>query len=65
VRGQYFQPDFVIVKQTVFVVVDKNAGGDVHGVHQAKTFLHAAFCDQRLDRGGDIHESAAVGDFKP
>jgi hypothetical protein len=32
VRGEFFEPDFVVVMEPGFVVVDENAGGDVHGV---------------------------------
>ena len=35
VRGKFFQPDFVIVMQPAFIIVDEYGGGDMHRVDQA------------------------------
>ena len=37
----------------------------MHGVDQTEAFLDAAFPDQSIDGAGDVHEAAAVRDFKP
>src|SRR5213594_3844097 len=42
VRGERLEPARVILVQTRRVVVDEDAGGDVHRVDEAETFLHAA-----------------------
>lgn len=41
-RDEVLQPTFVVGVKPGLVVVDENAGGDVHGVHQHQTVLHAA-----------------------
>ena len=64
-RREFFQPDFVVVQQAVLGVVDEDAGGDVHGVDEAKSFLHAAFADERGDGVGDVHKAAPARHFKP
>jgi hypothetical protein len=35
VRRQFFEPDLVIVVKAAFVVVDEDAGSDVHRVYKA------------------------------
>lgn len=44
---------------------NRTARCDMHRVHEAQALLDAAFAHQVLDGAGDIHESAAVGHFKP
>ena len=34
-RGEFFQPGFVIVMQPALIVVDEDRGGDVHGIDKA------------------------------
>ena len=65
VRREFFQPDIVVVEQTVLGVVDEDRGGDVHGVDEAKAFRDAAFADEFGDGAGDVDEAAAIRDFKP
>jgi hypothetical protein len=42
-RGQFFQPNFKVVVQAGFVIVDKDAGGDVHSIAEEETIFDAAF----------------------
>jgi hypothetical protein len=51
--------------ETRFVVVDEYRSRDVHGVHQTKTFHHAAPVDEFLDLRRDVDEPAPVRNFKP
>jgi hypothetical protein len=51
--------------ESAFVVVDEDAGRDVHGVDQAKTFLDPAGTEALFDLRGDVEEPAARGDFEP
>src|SRR5262249_46950880 len=64
-RSKLLQPDLIIVKQSILVVIDKNGGGYVHGVDEAKPLLDAAFCHQVLDCVGDVHKTAPVGNLEP
>src|SRR5581483_3095848 len=48
-----------------FVVVDEYRSGDVHGVHQTKTFHDAAAVNEFLDFWRDVDEPASVWYFKP
>src|SRR5712691_5320453 len=40
---QMLQPLVDVLNEPALIVVDVNAGGDVHGRHQHHAFLHAAF----------------------
>lgn len=62
---ELFQPDIIVMMQAAFVVVDEHRGGDVHGIDEAKAFLHAALFDEMFDRFGDVEKTAAIGNFKP
>jgi hypothetical protein len=53
------------MQQAVLGVVDEYAGGDVHRIDEAQSFLHAALSDERRDGVGDVYESAPAGHFKP
>ena len=37
VGGQVFQPDLVVVMQPGLIVIDEDAGGDVHGIDLTNT----------------------------
>ena len=54
-----------VLYKNFFGVVDKDAGGDVHGIDEAEALADAAFSDQLLDGMGDIDKAPAAGDFKP
>ena len=63
VRGEFFEPDIVVMEQTVLRIIDKHTGGDVHGIDEAKPLLYAAAFDQTGDGVGDVDEAAPSGDF--
>ena len=65
VGSEFFEPHFVVVMEAGFVVVDEDAGGDVHGVAEAEAFVDAAAQDEFLDGVGDVDEAAAAFDFEP
>lgn len=64
-RREFFKPFFVIIQQAVLGIIDKYGRRDVHGVDQAKSFLHSAFGDQPLNDVRDIYETPAVRYLKP
>ena len=51
--------------KTWFVVVDEYRSGNVHGVHQTKTFHYAAPVDEFINLRRDIDESTSIRDVKP
>ena len=59
-RRQPFQPPLVIFVQPVLVIVDEDAGGDVHCVHQTEAFLHTAGPDFLADIVGDVDEGSTT-----
>jgi hypothetical protein len=65
VWGESLEPNFVVMLQAFLLIVDENGGRDVHRVDKAKPLLDAALADEVLHGGGDVHEAAAAGDFKP
>ena len=62
---QFFQPLFVIVMESWFVVIDEHRSCDVHGVDQTKTFRYAALPNEFFDLWRDVDESAPIRYFKP
>src|SRR5688500_10910726 len=54
--GELLQPFYEIVMKAALVVVDKDGGGNVHGVNEDDAFLDAAFSDASLDIAGDVYE---------
>src|SRR5262249_38517814 len=65
VRREFLEPDFVILEEARFIIVDEHGGGDVHGVDEAQPFLDATFAHQFLDGVRDVHKFAAAGNLKP
>jgi hypothetical protein len=63
-RGEFFEPDLVIVMEAGFVVVDENRCGDVHRVDEDKAFFDAAFFDKILHGPGNVDETDPIGNFK-
>ncbi len=59
-RRQLFQPHLIIVMEAAFVVVDEDAGRDVHGVDEHKTLLYAALAQRLLHLRGDIDNPPAA-----
>ena len=65
VRREFLEPDVVVADQSALVIVDLNAGGDVHSVYKAEAFLNATFANKASDGAGDIEVAATFRDFKP
>ena len=65
VGGEFLEPDFVVVVEAAFVVIDEDGGGDVHGIDEAEALLDAASLDELLDGVGDVEEAAAAGHLEP
>ena len=42
-RRQFFQPDLIVMVEAAFIVVNKDTGGDIHGVDQAQPLFDTAF----------------------
>ena len=63
--GELFEPFFEVSVKSRFVVINENAGRNVHGVDQSKTFSDAAFGDTGLDLWRDMKEFAPVFGFEP
>ena len=64
-RGQSLQPVFKIAMEARFVVIDEDACGDVHGIHETEPFADAAFLKATVDFRGDIEEAAPGWNLKP
>jgi len=65
VGRQLFQPDIIVPMQTGFIVIDEDAGGDVHSVAQDQTLFDAAFPEALFHLRGDVDQGPAPGDLKP
>ncbi len=65
VRGQFIEPDLVIMQKALLGIVDKNGGRDMHRVDQTDSFPDAAFSNQVLYGPGDIDKASAPRDFEP
>ena|SRR6266850_5189431 len=64
-RRQLFQPDIVVKEQSIFGVVDVDAGSNMHGVDEAKAFFDAAFAQQVFDGVSDVQVTATMRDLEP
>jgi hypothetical protein len=62
---EFLEPDFEVVVQTAFVVVDEDTGRDVHRVDQAQAFTDAAFANGPRDVVGDVQELPALRHIEP
>ncbi len=51
--------------QSWLVIVDKDTGGDMHGIHQDQALLDAAFHQALLNLRRDIDEPNAGGQVEP
>ena len=65
VGGEFFEPGVKIVVQAGFIVVDENAGGDVHGVGQAQAFLYSRLPQQGIYFTGDIDKLPGFFGIEP
>ena len=65
VRGQFFEPNVVVVKETLLGIIDKYRGSNVHGVDEAKPFPNPALAHQIFDSAGDINKSSSSRHLEP
>ncbi len=63
--GEFFELFFIVMVQTRFVVVDKDAGCDVHCVTENQSLAHSAFCEAVFYEWGYVDEFASFFDVKP
>jgi hypothetical protein len=56
-RGEFLEPTAVVLMQAGLVVVDENAGSDVHGVAEEKALLNAGLGEEILQILSDVKES--------
>jgi hypothetical protein len=63
-RREFLEPFFEIGMEAAFVVIDEDAGRDVHGIDQTQTLLDAAGAKASIDLRGDVEQPAAGGDFE-
>ena len=64
-RRELLKPLFEIGMETTFVVIDEDAGRDVHGVDQTQSFFDAAGAEAFFNLWRDVDQAAARGDFEP
>ena len=64
-RGELFQPFFEIGVESTFVVIDEDAGRDVHGIDQTQSFFDAAGAEATVNLRRDVEQPAARGDLEP
>ena len=65
VRGQFFEPDLIVVVQATLIVIDEYRCRDVHGVDQHQPFLHTAVPEAGFDIRRDVDELAPAVDVEP
>lgn len=63
--AELLEPFFHVPEETVLVVIDIDAGGDVHGGDQDKTFLDLAFFDDLLNFVGEINDFSVLFGIEP
>ena len=56
IRGYLLHPTRKILMQTIFIIVDKDAGGNMHGIYQTQSFFYRTFLDCLLYLRGNIDE---------
>jgi hypothetical protein len=62
---QFFKPYVKVVVQPRFIIVDKNTGGNVHGVYKAQSLLYSGLMQQRFYLGSDIDKFPFFFGVKP
>ena len=65
VRSKFFQPHLIVVMKARLVVVDEYRSGDMHCVHQTKTFGHTAPVNELLNLRCDVEEPASIRHLEP
>ena len=63
-RGQFFEPDLIIMMEAGFVVVDKDRCGYVHRIAEDKSIFNPTFFHEPFHGAGNIHKSNTIWDFK-
>ena len=56
VRGELFQPLFVVMVQAGFIIVDEDRGRDVHRIYQAQLLADSALFDACLHLRRDVFQ---------
>jgi hypothetical protein len=64
-RGQFFQPHVKVVVQAGFIIVDKNAGGNMHSVYQTQTLLYARLAQEGFNFAGNIDKFTGFWRIEP
>ena len=65
VGGKLFKPVLVVLVEPRFVIIDKDTGGDMHGVDKAETFFNSAFCNCLAYFFRDVDKGDAHRGIKP
>src|SRR5258708_5502055 len=60
-RGQAFQPFFIILVEPLFIVIDDDGSRDVHGIDQHEAAPDTAFLHSLLHLPGNIHNATPGG----
>jgi hypothetical protein len=63
--GEFLKPYVKIMVQAGLIIIDKNAGGNVHCVYQAQPFLYAGFGKQGFRFICDVDEFTRFLCVKP
>ena len=63
--SEFFEPDFVVVMEAGFVVVDENRSCDVHRVAKYNAVVDPAAEHEFFDSVGDVDKTTAAFDFEP
>ena len=64
-RTEFLKPFVNILDQSLFCVVDIDAGCNMHGRNERDTFLDSAFCDEVFDFFCDVKVLAVFLGLKP
>ena len=63
-RGELFEPTFVVFVQSALIVVDEDTCGYVHGIYKAQPFADAARCNRFLHLRRYMNKVHSRGDIK-
>jgi hypothetical protein len=63
-RGQVFQPFFIILVQAGFVVIDEDRRGNMHRTNQSKAFLNSTFLQAFLYLRSNIYKPSPSGEVE-
>ena len=61
---ELLEPDTKVVMQAAFIVVDKNAAGNVHAVDQRQAFFNPAGLKSILHLWSNVHEAHLGGQIQ-